>query len=142
VSATAAWAVLPSCGAVVSFSGTARDHAEGRQGVRQLEYEAYAEHALPRMQAIAAEMRTRWPQLGRVALVHRVGIVPVGESAVVVSVSAPHRGEAFEAARLGIDALKATVPIWKRETWSDGQSWGLEAQHVAELADWLASGAA
>ena len=59
--------------------------------------------------------------------------MPVGESSVVVVASSPHRPAAFEAARYGIDTLKATVPIWKRETWADGESWGLEAQHISEV---------
>jgi molybdopterin synthase catalytic subunit len=131
------WAVRPSCGAVVTFSGTARDHSGDRRGVCELEYEAYDEQAVPRMSAIAGEIRRRWPVVGRVALLHRSGRVPIGESAVVVAVSAPHRGEAFAAAQLGIDALKATVPIWKHERWDGGQSWGLDAQHVTDLEHWL-----
>jgi molybdopterin synthase catalytic subunit len=127
------WAVLPRCGAVVVFSGTARDHSIDRGGVTRLEYEAYDEQAHPRMVAIAGEARARWPELGRLALLHRTGPVPVGESAVVVVASAPHRGAAFDAARFAIDALKATVPIWKRETWDGGESWGLEAQHLVDL---------
>ena len=79
--------------------------------------------------------REQWPTLGRIVLLHRVGVVPVGESSVVVVASAPHREEAFAAARFGIDTLKATVPIWKRETWKDGESWGLEAQHITEIDD-------
>ena len=58
--------------------------------------------------------------------------MPVGESSVVVAASAPHRGEAFDAARYGIDTLKATIPIWKRESWEGGESWALEAQHITE----------
>ena len=69
----------------------------------------------------------------RIALIHRTGVVPVGESAVIAVVSAPHRDEAFAAARFCIDALKATVPIWKREEWSGGASWGLEPQHITEV---------
>ena len=69
----------------------------------------------------------------RIALIHRTGTVPVGESAVIAVVSAPHRDEAFAAARFCIDALKATVPIWKREEWSGGTSWGLEPQHNTEV---------
>ena len=133
VDVASAWVVRPDCGAVVVFSGTARDHSEGRPDVGRLEYEAYEEQVVPRLDAIARAARTRWPELGRIALLHRVGEVPVGESAVVVAVSSPHRGEAFDAARFGIDTLKATVPIWKREEWSGGSSWGLEPQHVVEV---------
>jgi molybdopterin synthase catalytic subunit len=137
-----AWAVRADCGAVVSFSGTARDHAGDRRGVTSLEYEAYEEQARPRMLAIAEAARVRWPEIGRMALIHRLGLVPLGESAVVVVASAPHRGEAFEAARFGIDALKATVPIWKHERWDSGASWGVDAQHVIELDEWLHSSSA
>ncbi len=133
VGEAADWAVLPRCGAVVLFSGTARDHAPGRTGVDRLEYEAYEEHVVPRLAEIAREMRVRWPDLGRVVLLHRTGPVDVGESSVVVVASAPHRPAAFEAARFGIDTLKATVPIWKRERWSEGESWGLEAQHISDV---------
>lgn len=133
VGRAADWAVLPRCGAVVIFSGTARDHAVGRDGVERLEYEAYDRYVVPKLEGIAEQMRQRWPELGRIALLHRVGVVELGESSVVVAASAPHRPEAFAAARHGIDALKATVPIWKRETWADGESWALEAQHLAEL---------
>ena len=126
------WAGRPDCGGLVLFSGTARDHAEGRPGVDQLEYEAYESQVVPRLGAVADEARARWPVLGRIALLHRTGVLEVGESAVVVVVSAPHRGEAFEAARFCIDTLKRSVPIWKRETWADGESWGLEAQHIVD----------
>jgi len=127
------WAVLPRCGAVVMFNGTARNHAEGRHDVEVLEYEAYEEQVIPRLGEIAKQMLVRWPELGRVAMLHRFGVVPIGESAVVIVVSSPHRGEAFEAARYAIDTLKSTVPIWKRETWSGGTSWGLEPQHIVEV---------
>lgn len=113
------WCVRPDCGAVVLFSGTVRDHAEGRAGVAHLTYEAYEEQVVPRLDAIATEIRRQWPAIGRIALLHRVGTLDVATSSVVVSVSAPHRGEAFEAARYGIDTLKATVPIWKQETWAE-----------------------
>lgn len=132
VGTAADWAVMPSCGAVVLFSGTARDHAPGREGVEQLEYEAYEEHVVPRLADIAANMRETWPTLGRVVLLHRIGLVPVGESSVIVVASSPHRPEAFAAARYGIDTLKSSVPIWKRERWKDGESWGLEAQHISD----------
>jgi molybdopterin synthase catalytic subunit len=127
------WVTRPDCGAVVLFTGTVRDHAEGRPGVTRLSYEAYREQVAPRLDAIAAEARRRWPALGRVALLHRVGSLVVGEASVLVAVSAPHRPEAFAAARFGIDTIKATVPIWKRETWAGGEDWSLEAYDVAEV---------
>jgi len=122
-----AWPVLPGCGATVVFAGTVRDHSEGRPEVTGLEYEAYAEGALARLRAIAAELRGRWPATGRVVLVHRVGMLSLTDVSVVVAVSAPHRAEAFAAAQFGIDAIKARVPIWKREMWPGGSGWGLDA---------------
>jgi molybdopterin synthase catalytic subunit len=133
VAAAYDWAVRPDCGAVVLFSGTVRDHAEGRGGVTHLDYEAYESQVEPRLVAIAADMRTRWPELGRVVIVHRVGRLLLGESSVVVAVSSPHRADAFEAARYGIDTLKATVPIWKRESWETGEGWGLGARDISDV---------
>ena len=121
--ATTRWVVEPSCGGVVTFFGTVRDHAEGRPRVSHLEYEAYEEGALSRLWAIAGEARRRWPSLGRIALHHRVGRLELCELAVVVAVAAPHRAEAFEAARFLIDTSKATVPIWKLESWEGGVEW-------------------
>lgn len=129
------WAVRANCGAVVLFSGTARDHSPGREQVSVLEYEAYEEQVVPRLEALEAEARARWTTIEAVALIHRIGVVPVGESAVIAVVSAPHRDEAFAAGRFCIDALKATVPIWKREEWAGGKSWGLEAQHIGDVHD-------
>src|SRR5262249_12990665 len=94
IAAAYEWAVRRDCGAVVLFSGTVRDHAEGRGGVQHLTYEAYEEQAVPRMQAIADEVRVRWPQTGRVVLLHRTGRLELGESSVIVVVSSPHRREA------------------------------------------------
>ena len=128
-----AWAERPECGAVVLFTGTVRDHAEGRPGVSSLEYEAYEEEVCPRLTSIVAEARTRWPMLGRVALLHRVGLLGVGDTAVLVVVSAPHRAEAFEAARFGIDTLKEAVPIWKKETWDGGSDWAACNHPVDEV---------
>ena len=81
------WAVRPDCGAVVLFSGTVRDHAEGRSGVSHLTYEAYGEQVVPRFDAIAGEIRRQWPTVGRIALLHRIGRLELGESSVVVAVS-------------------------------------------------------
>lgn len=133
VAEVGAWVVRPDCGATVTFTGTARDHAPGRPGVHRLEYEAYEAPAVARMRALIGESRARWPTLGRVAVLHRIGVVALGEAAVVVAVASPHRTEAFEAARFAIDELKRTVPLWKRETWDGGESWGLEAQHLTEV---------
>lgn len=135
--AAVGWANRPHCGAVVMFSGNARDHSPDRAGVHELTYEAFEVEAERRLGAVAREARSLWPDLGRLALLHRVGTLAIGESAVVVVASAPHRREAFGAARFCIDALKATVPIWKREKWSGGESWGSEAQHVSEIEEYL-----
>jgi molybdopterin synthase catalytic subunit len=134
VGAVTDWAVRPDCGGLVVFCGTARDHSEGRPGVHALEYEAYEDHVVTRFHAVVDEARARWRTAGRVAILHRVGAVPIGEAAVVVAVGAPHRDEAFAAARFCIDTLKQTAPIWKREEWDGGSSWGLDAQPVAEVA--------
>jgi molybdopterin synthase catalytic subunit len=139
IAASYAWAVLPNCGAVVLFSGTVRDHAVDDQGVLRdhvetLTYEAYEAQVAPRFEAIEAEVRQRWPETGRVALLHRTGTLQLGDSSVVVVVSAPHRGEAFEAARYAIDALKLSAPIWKREVWGDGADWGTAAHPPVDAA--------
>lgn len=128
------WAVRPDCGAVVLFSGTVRDHAEGREGVEYLTYEAYDEQVVPRMQSIVDEVRFRWPTVGRLVLLHRTGRIELGESSVVVVASAPHRPEAFEAARFAIDALKAAVPIWKHEVWAGGAEWGTGSTALREAS--------
>ncbi len=117
------WAASPGCGAVVTFCGTVRDHSPGRPGVVGLVYEAYDEYVVPKLAEVGVEARRRWPTIGRLVMVHRVGALAVGETAVVVAVSAPHRPSAFAAASFCIDTLKATVPIWKLETWDGGESW-------------------
>ena len=127
------WAQRPDCGAVVLFSGTVRDHADGRPGVTSLAYEAYEEEARPRLARVGSEARRRWPMLGRLVLWHRVGRLAVGECSVVVLVSAPHRAEAFEAARFCIDTVKVAVPIWKHETWSGGSDWAACSSPVEEV---------
>jgi len=126
------WLVRPDCGASVLFSGTARDHSQGRTGVDLLCYEAYETYAVPRMAEVVAEARRRWPAVARVAVLHRTGEVPLRESAVLVGASSPHRDEAFEAARFCIDAVKASVPIWKRERWETGDDWGLDGAALVE----------
>ena len=130
-----AWLARPDCGAVVVFEGLTRDHAEGIDGVRSLEFEAYEEYAAARMADVVAEMRDRWPDVRNVALLHRVGEVALSEPAVIVGVSAPHRDAAFDAARFGIDALKATVPLWKVEHTADGTRQGPDAQHLIDAGE-------
>lgn len=108
-------------GAVVVFLGTVRSENEGR-AVSRLEYEAYAPMAAKEMRRIGEEIRERWPAT-EVAMQHRVGRLEVGETAVVIAVSSPHRAEAFAACQYAIDRLKEIVPIWKKEVWEGGEAW-------------------
>jgi molybdopterin converting factor subunit 1 len=108
-------------GAICTFTGVVRDSSRGRS-VTHLEYEAYAEMATAQMRKIADEIAERWPE-ARVAMSHRTGRLEVGEPSVVVSVSSPHRAEAIAACKWGIDRLKETVPIWKKEHSADGTYW-------------------
>jgi molybdopterin synthase catalytic subunit len=108
----------PRAGAVCTFLGTVRELTGARRTVA-LDYEAYLEMALKTMAELEAEARRRWPIIDA-ALVHRVGHLDLGEVSVVVAVSCPHRHQAFDACRWLIDTLKEVVPIWKKETWSDG----------------------
>jgi molybdopterin synthase catalytic subunit len=107
-------------GAVVLFLGTVREMTDGRR-TTALDYEAFGPMAESKLAEIEDEACRRWP-LDRVAIVHRVGRLELGEISVAVAVSSAHREEAFEAARYLIDTLKATVPIWKKENWHDGSS--------------------
>jgi molybdopterin synthase catalytic subunit len=111
----------PAAGGAVTFEGAVRDHARGKR-IRYLEYDAYPEMAEQEMARIAAEVERRWGT-DRVALVHRIGRLEIGEVSVVVAVACPHRAAAFEACRYAIDTLKATVPIWKKEVAEDGEEW-------------------
>ena len=108
-------------GAVVTFAGVVRQHSRGKT-VRALVYEAYGAMAERQMQTLAEEARRRWP-LTDLAVVHRTGTLQVGETSVVIAVAAPHRGEAFDACEWLIDELKRTVPIWKKEVYTEGEAW-------------------
>ena len=108
----------PAAGAVVLFLGTVREITGRRQTV-SLEYESYAQMAEKKLAELAADARRKWPLTGH-AIVHRLGILPVGEISVAIAVSAPHRHEAFEAGRWLIDQIKRDVPIWKKENYADG----------------------
>jgi molybdopterin synthase catalytic subunit len=112
----------PGAGGVVIFSGVVRNQTDGRP-VKSLEYEAHAPMAEAKMREIGADIRARWSGVRRVAILHRIGRLEIGESSVLIAVSAAHRGEAFEACRYAIDTLKRTVPVWKKEHFEDGEVW-------------------
>lgn len=114
-------------GAIATFLGTTRATNRGRSVLR-LEYEAYAEMAVSEFEKIAAEAARRW-EITKVAIVHRVGIVPLGEASVAIAVSAPHRRESIEACHFCIDSLKHLAPIWKKEHFEGGEVW------IGSLAD-------
>ena len=111
----------PPDGAVVVFEGIVRNHSGGRETL-YLDYEAYETMALAQMREIAGELRARFP-IDALAMVHRLGRLQIGETSVLIAVSAAHRAAAFEACRAAIDQLKRTVPIWKKEYFADGAVW-------------------
>lgn len=116
----------PSDGAVALFMGTVRNANEGRP-VGGMEYEGYAEMAREQLAVIVAEAAARAGS-GRVAAVHRLGELAVGEVSVAIAVSTPHRAEAFEAARHVIEEIKKRLPVWKREHYLDGEAEWLDGQ--------------
>jgi molybdopterin synthase catalytic subunit len=124
------WATRPDCGAVVTFCGVVRDNSHDLKDIEALEYETDVHMAEGRIVEVIAEARRRWPTLGAVAIHHRMGRVELSESAVVIVVSAPHRGPAFEAAAFCIDAVKRCVPMWKRELWRGGSTWSEEGRAI------------
>ena len=117
----------PAAGAIATFLGTTRATNRGRDVLR-LEYEAYAEMAVAEFEKIAAEAARRW-EITRVAIVHRIGVVPLGDASVGIAVSAPHRRESIEACHFCIDSLKLVAPIWKKEHFEGGEVW------IGSLAD-------
>jgi molybdopterin synthase catalytic subunit len=118
----------PGAGAICTFTGVVRDNSRG-ESVTHLEYEAYPGMAERQMHAIVDEIAERWPD-ARVAMAHRTGSLAIGEASVIVSVSCPHRAEAIAACKWGIDRLKESVPIWKKEFARSGAVWieGAEAR--------------
>jgi MoaE-MoaD fusion protein len=108
-------------GGLVTFTGVVRAESRGKTVVR-LTYEAYAAMAEKVLSGIGREAESQWPG-AQLAIVHRVGVLYPGDVAVVIAAAAPHRAEAFEACRFAIERLKADAPIWKRETYADGESW-------------------
>ena len=109
-------------GALVTFVGRARDHSDDGREVLELEYEAFPEMAEPILAQIAAEAEARWPGTS-VAVVHRTGMVALGEVAVAIVTASPHRSAAYDASRYVIEELKQRLPIWKRERFTDGTEW-------------------
>jgi len=105
----------------VTFVGRARDRADDGRAVSELEYEIYPEMAATVLEEIAAEAEERWG--AAVAVVHRHGVVPIGEAAVAIVSASTHRAEAYEASRFVIEAIKERLPIWKRERFADGSEW-------------------
>lgn len=108
----------PGCGAVLSFLGTVRDQHHGR-AVLRLEYTAYEAMAVAELERIGHEVCARWP-VRRIALVHRVGSLALGDVSIAIALALPHRREGFAALQYAIDTCKVRVPIWKREHFVDG----------------------
>lgn len=111
----------PPDGAVVVFEGIVRNHSRNRETL-YLEYHAYEPMAMTKMREIGEQMRQKF-SIRRFAMVHRLGRLEIGETSVLIAVSAAHRGAAFDACRFGIDSLKRGVPIWKKEFFRDGAEW-------------------
>jgi len=127
----------PDCGAIVTFAGVVRGATvteEGKRGTDFLNYEAYTDMAERMLAQIGAEIQERWPKVAQVSILHRVGRIEIGEPSVLIAVATPHRHDGcFEAGQYAIERLKAIVPIWKEENWSDGQVW-VEGPRQPELA--------
>lgn len=122
----------PACGAVATFIGVTRNSFRGKE-VQYLEYEAYAPMAEREMRMIGTEIAGLWPAVAGVAIAHRVGRVEVGEASVVIAVSAPHRREALAACAHGIERLKASLPVWKKEIFADGSEWRENREEELDL---------
>lgn len=130
----AATVVKPETGAVAVFGGVVRNVSAGK-AVEHLEYEAYEEMALAKLKQVAQEARQKWPKIVDMAIVQRIGHLEVGEKAVVVAVSSPHRNDGcFEACAYAINRLKEVVPIWKKEVGPDGTEW-IEGDYLPSAPD-------
>lgn len=110
-----------NAGAVVNFIGTVREITKDRKTL-YLEYEAYVPMAKAKLEQIGREIEEKWPG-AKSAIVHRIGRLEIGEAAVVIATSSPHRADAYEANRYAIERIKELVPIWKKEHWEDGELW-------------------
>lgn len=112
----------PEIGGIATFVGIVRGIEEGER-IFHLEYEAYPEMAEAELERICADVKERWKTIAGVVIVHRIGRVPVGETAVVIGIAAAHREELFDALRYAIDRVKESVPIWKKEFGEKGERW-------------------
>ena len=121
VGAVARRVILPECGATVTLDGYAREWTRGRQTL-YLVYEAYAPMALSELKRLGTQAHEQF-EIAHIGIVHRTGRLEIGETSVVIAVSAPHRQAAFAACEWAIRELKRTVPIWKREVFEDGEVW-------------------
>jgi molybdopterin synthase catalytic subunit len=121
----------PSDGAVIVFEGIVRNQSQGRETLF-LDYQAYEPMARKQMRAILVEARARF-SIGRMALVHRLGRLHIGETSVLIAVASPHRAAAFDATRFAIEAVKRSLPIWKKEHFQDGSVW-VEGAVVAPVS--------
>uniref|UniRef100_A0A7N1A604 Molybdopterin synthase catalytic subunit n=1 Tax=Kalanchoe fedtschenkoi TaxID=63787 RepID=A0A7N1A604_KALFE len=122
------YVTAPQCGAIATFSGTTRDTFEGKTVV-ELRYEAYVPMAIRCLKSICANARSTW-NLDAIAVAHRLGPVPVQETSVFVAISSVHRADALDACKFIIDELKAFVPIWKKEVYSNGEVWKENSEFV------------
>jgi molybdopterin synthase catalytic subunit len=127
----AEWVGDPSAGAVATFTGTTRNTFDGK-AVERLEYEAYVPMAMAKLDQLCQEALRKWPLI-KITVAHRIGTVGVGEPSVLIAASSAHRRAALEAVHWAIDELKATVPIWKKEFFEDGQVWKENAESRARL---------
>jgi molybdopterin synthase catalytic subunit len=124
----------PETGAIAVFGGVVRSVSAGKE-VEHLEYEAYEEMAVAKLRQVAAEAREQWPKIVDIAIVQRIGHLEVGDNAVIVAVSSPHRGDGcFEACEYAINRLKQIVPIWKKEVSPDGSEW-VEGDYLPSTRD-------
>lgn len=110
----------PSCGAVSVFIGTTRNNFDGKK-VLQLDYEAYIPMAKKKMLEICQQIGNSW-SIEKIAMEHRLGVVPVAEASIIIAISSPHRKESLEAVQYAIDMVKAVVPVWKKEIYEDDTS--------------------
>lgn len=112
----------PEAGGLALFIGTVRNHASGKTGVTQLDFEGYEPMAVREMEALAEKAKAKWP-IKKLVMIHALGSKKVGEPVVIIGTSTAHRKDAFESCEFLIDELKKSVPIWKKEYFSDQTVW-------------------